>query len=154
MQRDPRLVAPVEIGGARTVLVVPLLKEGEVIGAFSLYRQEARIFPTSRSSDRSSFCRPAAHPGGKYSPPHELRQRTDELGRSTAESQRERSNKLMNMEAMAALIGHEAREPRPGIASNAAAARRFLGHAPPNLDEAGVALNRMISDAASRQPGV
>ncbi|HWS10879.1 MAG TPA: hypothetical protein VN362_23785, partial [Xanthobacteraceae bacterium] len=30
VQRDPRLVAPVEIGGARTVLVVPLLKEGEV----------------------------------------------------------------------------------------------------------------------------
>ena len=44
VQRDPRLVAPVEIGGARTVLVVPLLKEGEVIGAFSLYRQEVRPF--------------------------------------------------------------------------------------------------------------
>jgi signal transduction histidine kinase len=147
VQRDPRLVAPVEIGGARTVLVVPLLKEGDVIGAFSLYRQEVRTFSDKQVELLSSFAAQAAIAVENTRLLNELRQRTDELGRSIAELQRERNNKLMNMEAMAASIGHEVRQPLAGIASNGGAALRFLGHAPPNLDEARAALNRMISDA-------
>jgi GAF domain-containing protein len=36
--------ALVELGGARTVIAVPLLKEGAVLGAISAYRQEVRLF--------------------------------------------------------------------------------------------------------------
>src|SRR5258708_2279718 len=147
VQRDPRLVAPIEIGGVRTVLVVPLLKEGEVIGAFSLYRQEVRTFSDKQIALLSSFAAQAAIAVENTPLLQEMRQRTDELGRSIAELQRERNNKLMNMEAMAASIGHEVRQPLAGIASNGGAALRFLGHAPPNLEEARSALNRMISDA-------
>ena len=42
--RNPWIVAGVELGGARTVLMVPMLKENELIGAFSVYRQEVRPF--------------------------------------------------------------------------------------------------------------
>jgi C4-dicarboxylate-specific signal transduction histidine kinase len=77
----------------------------------------------------------------------ELRQRTDQLGRSVTELQRERNNKLMNMEAMAASISHEVRQPLTGIATNGRAAQRFLGHSPPNIEEAQSALNRMIGDS-------
>jgi signal transduction histidine kinase len=147
VQRDQRLVAPIEIGGARTVLVVPLLKEGEVIGAFSLYRQEVRPFSDKQVELLSSFAAQAAIAVENTRLLNELRQRTDELGRSIAELQRERNNKLMNMEAMAASIGHEVRQPLAGIASNGGAALRFLGHEPPNLEETRSALNRMIADA-------
>ena len=36
--------ATAELGGARTLLNVPMLKEGELIGAIGIYRQEMRPF--------------------------------------------------------------------------------------------------------------
>jgi len=38
------LVALADVGGARTLLVVPMLKENELVGAISIYRQEVRPF--------------------------------------------------------------------------------------------------------------
>ena len=43
-QRDPLRVALVELVGARTLVVVPMLKEDELVGAISIYRQEVRPF--------------------------------------------------------------------------------------------------------------
>jgi GAF domain-containing protein len=43
-QRDPEIVEPVELGGVRTCLAVPMLKENELIGALIVYRQEVRPF--------------------------------------------------------------------------------------------------------------
>src|SRR5262249_61230030 len=42
--RDPATVAGIELGGARTLLVVPMLKDRELIGAIGIYRQEVRPF--------------------------------------------------------------------------------------------------------------
>ena len=41
---NPAFVAAVELGGARTALAVPMLKENELIGALALARQEVRPF--------------------------------------------------------------------------------------------------------------
>ena len=41
---DPGGVAAVELGGVRTLLAIPMLKENELIGSFTLYRQEVRPF--------------------------------------------------------------------------------------------------------------
>jgi len=43
-KRFPPFVAAVEIGGVRTLLLTPLLREGELIGAFAIFRQEVRPF--------------------------------------------------------------------------------------------------------------
>jgi len=43
-QGDPPVVAVVDLGGARSMLVVPMLKEGEPIGALSIFRREVRPF--------------------------------------------------------------------------------------------------------------
>jgi class 3 adenylate cyclase len=43
-QRHPTFVAGVELGGVRTILAVPMLKEEKLIGSFTLYRQEVRPF--------------------------------------------------------------------------------------------------------------
>ena len=44
IERDPETVAAVEFGGIRTFLAVPMVKENELIGSFSLSRQEVRPF--------------------------------------------------------------------------------------------------------------
>ena len=41
---DPNVVAAVELGGIRTFLAVPMLKENELIGGLALSRQEVRPF--------------------------------------------------------------------------------------------------------------
>src|SRR5215469_8764097 len=43
-QRDPRIVAGVELGGVRTFVAVPMLKDNELIGALVVYRQEVHPF--------------------------------------------------------------------------------------------------------------
>ena len=44
IDRRPEYVASVELGGVRTYLMVPILKESELIGAFIMGRQEVRSF--------------------------------------------------------------------------------------------------------------
>ena len=68
------------------------------------------------------------------------------LARSNMMLQRERDNKLMNLEAMLASVSHEVRQPLATIGANGEAAREFLGHAPPNLDEVQSALNEIVCD--------
>ena len=68
------------------------------------------------------------------------------LAHSNMLLQRERNNKLMNLQAMAASISHEVRQPLGAIGSSGSAALRFLGHAPPNLEEAQSALKMIVSE--------
>ena len=42
--RDPGAVSVAELGGARTFLAVPMLKENELVGIIHIYRQEVRPF--------------------------------------------------------------------------------------------------------------
>jgi class 3 adenylate cyclase/putative methionine-R-sulfoxide reductase with GAF domain len=41
---NPRIVALVDVAGARTILTVPMLKDDEAVGAIAIYRQEVRPF--------------------------------------------------------------------------------------------------------------
>jgi PAS domain S-box-containing protein len=61
--------------------------------------------------------------------------------------ERERENKLMNVEAIIASIAHEIRQPLSAITMNAAAALRFLARTPPDFDEARAALTRVVGES-------
>ncbi len=54
-QHVPAAFSAVELGGVRTILFVPMLKENELIGAISVYRQEVRPFTDRQIALVQSF---------------------------------------------------------------------------------------------------
>jgi signal transduction histidine kinase len=60
--------------------------------------------------------------------------------------ERERDNKMMNLEAITASISHEVKQPLAAIVTNGSAALRWLGRTPPDHGEARAALGRIIDD--------
>ena len=82
---DIGAVGAVELGGARTAIVVPMLKERELIGSFTLFRGEVRPFTEKQVALVTSFAAQAVIAIENTRLLSELRQRTDELGRSVEE---------------------------------------------------------------------
>jgi two-component system, NtrC family, sensor kinase len=81
-ERNPGAVAAVELGGVRTALLVPMLKENELIGAFTLSRRQVRAFTEKQIALVTNFAAPAVIAIENTRLLNELRQRTDDLSES------------------------------------------------------------------------
>ena len=131
--------------GYRALLAAPLMRGADIVGVLVIRRRTPGLFTRNSVDLVNTFAAQSALAVQNARLFDNVQARMRELAKSIEMLQRERSNKLMNLEAMVASISHEVKQPLAAITMNGNAALRYLGHAPPDLEEVRL-LGRIVRD--------
>jgi GAF domain-containing protein len=116
LEGDPATVQLADLAGARTILIVPMVKDDEFIGTIGIYRLEVSPFNEKQIALLSSFASQAVIAIENTRLLKELRERTDDLTKSlddlrTAQDRLVQTEKLASLGQLTAGIAHEIKNP-------------------------------------------
>jgi len=137
-RRDPYLLTTVEVGGFRTALFVPMVKDEKVIGVLIVARTRVQPFTDNQIELVTDFAAQAAIALQITRREREYRQVQNELAHA---------NRVATMGQLTASIAHELKQPLGAIALNGNSGLRWLAMQPPDLGEVKVSLELVIQDA-------
>src|SRR6476619_4225409 len=135
-QRDDFLITVVN-AGFRTSLVLPLLKENEIVGTISLGRKQVQPFTDKQISLFTDFAAEATIV---------LESTRRERQYREAQMALAHANRVATMGQLTASITHEVNQPITAAVTYALAARRFLSADPPNFREVDDALSLIVNE--------
>jgi hypothetical protein len=136
-QRDDFLIMVVN-AGFRTGLVLPLLKDNEIVGTISIGRKQVEPFTDKQISLFTDFAAEATIALESIRRERQYREAQSELAHA---------NRVETMGQLTASIAHEIKQPIATARNNARAALNFLGMHPPDLSEVKEALDCIVADA-------
>jgi signal transduction histidine kinase len=123
--------------GVRTHLVVPMLRNDELIGTLGLGRQRVEPFTENEIELVTDFAAQATIV-------LEITRREREL--RELQMQLAHTNRLVTIGELSASITHEVKQPMAAARNNVIAALNFLGRNPPDLQEVTEALAAAVKD--------
>jgi signal transduction histidine kinase len=135
-RRDDFWITVVNVG-VRTSLVVPLLKDNEIVGIINLGRKQMQPFTDKQISLFRDFAAQATIALESTRRERQYREMQSELAHA---------NRVATMGQLTASIAHEVNQPLGAIVTSAAACERWLAANPPQVEKARRALERIVND--------
>jgi signal transduction histidine kinase len=136
-ERSPDAVSRVESAATRTYLLVPMLKEDELIGAMGVARTRVQPFTDAQIDLITDFAAQATVALESTRRERRYREVQMELARA---------NRVATLGQLTASITHEVNQPLGAARNNLTAARIFLDRTPPDLVKVREALACAVKD--------
>ena len=139
LKQEPLIVTLVEAMGVRTHLILPMLREDELIGAFAIFRKEVRPFTDKQINLLAAFAAQATIALESTRRERQIRELQMELAHA---------NRIATVGQLSSSIAHEVNQPLASVIVSSRAALNWLSVENPDLDKARQSIAHAVEGAS------